>query len=506
VPRIDGPNPLDVFTRSERFVDLIDSAVWHTLDAVTGRMRGVITVDSIAGIYTEWQLYVTALRDHVGQSFIDAARQTQVAQRDALIAVVSRRNPDALLADAGDREFEIPLVTNPMAESLMANAENRLSNVGNEVWESARGQLLTGMQNGEGINSLRSRVMSAADFGAARAELVARTELAHAVNAGSLAQMKQLGVSGMTKQWVAVHDGRTRVSHAQLDGMIIGLEQNFPGGIEPGGEPNCRCTYTYDIPDEELASVCDCASIEAPPEATPIITHKYQPAVTSDAESWFTSNIERLYSKSMFGVNPQYTTSFKNEDVVLTHLAHKQFGHKPTVGTSHAVDNAVKNGWIEVWRGSTKSSALDSFRDDPVYPMGKGVYGNGIYTSRSSETAAEFRAYGQGKKAQRAGSLLRMAINPSARIVDYDELQEQWKLWEAQRERDNRGRETATNESDRLVSWFGDDMGIFATMRGYDVIRVRDKDDGTGNSKTKHWADQYVILNRSAVLAEDTNR
>jgi hypothetical protein len=92
VPRIDGPNPLDVFTRSERFVDLIDSAVWHTLDAVTGRMRGVITVDSIAGIYTEWQLYVTALRDHVGQSFIDAARQTQVAQRDALIAVVSRRN------------------------------------------------------------------------------------------------------------------------------------------------------------------------------------------------------------------------------------------------------------------------------------------------------------------------------------------------------------------------------------------------------------------------------
>jgi SPP1 gp7 family putative phage head morphogenesis protein len=260
VPRIDGPNSRDVFTQSERFVDLIDSAVWHTLDAVSGRMRGVVTVDSIAGIYTEWQLYVSALRDHVGQSFINAACQTQVAQRDALISVVSDRNPDALLADAGDREFEIPLVTNPMAESLMASAENRLSNVGNEIWESARGQLLTGMQRGEGVNSLRDRVMSAADFSAARAELVARTELAHAVNAGSLAQMKQLGVSGMTKQWVAVHDGRTRASHAQLDGMIIGLEQNFPGGIEPGGEPNCRCTYTYDIPDDELANVCDCAS------------------------------------------------------------------------------------------------------------------------------------------------------------------------------------------------------------------------------------------------------
>jgi SPP1 gp7 family putative phage head morphogenesis protein len=258
VSRIEGITARDVFTRGEQFVDLVNSAVWHTLDAIARRMQGAVTLDSVGGVYTEWQLYVTALRDHVGQSFIDAAAQTRLVQRDALVAVVLQRNPDALVA-AVDGEFEIPLVTNSMAESLMGAAENRLSNVGNEIWESARGQLLDGIQAGDSIGTLRDRVMSAADFSASRAELVARSEVAHAMNAGSLAQMKQLAVPGMTKEWIAVRDGRTREEHAHLDGLKVSLNASFPGGIEPGVAPNCRCVYGYDVPDDDLAEVCSCA-------------------------------------------------------------------------------------------------------------------------------------------------------------------------------------------------------------------------------------------------------
>lgn len=256
--RISGPDPHDVFTRSEKFVDLIDAAVWHTLNAVTRRMDGVVTLDSVAGVMTEWKFYVPALRDHIGQMFIDAAAQSRVAQRDALVNLLERRNPSALAASGEPGAFEIPLVANATAEALMARAENRLSNVGNEVWEVARTQLLTGLQSGESIEALRARVMTAADFSSARAELVARSEVAYAMNAGSLAQMKQINTPGMTKEWIAVEDERTRPAHRALDGRKIEINQTFPGGLEPGVEPNCRCTYGFDIPDDELESTCGC--------------------------------------------------------------------------------------------------------------------------------------------------------------------------------------------------------------------------------------------------------
>jgi SPP1 gp7 family putative phage head morphogenesis protein len=257
VSRISGPDTRDVATRAEKFVDIVDSAVWHTLDAVTRRLNGAVTLDSISGINTEWQLYVPALRNHIGQTYIDSAVTQRALQRDALVSVLSERS-DTLVASSDPGVFEIPLVANATAEALMANAGNRLANVGNEVWEVARGQLLTGLQNGESTSALRDRVMTAADFSASRAEVIARSEIAYAMNAGSLAQMKQINAPGMTKEWIAVHDGRTRSAHAALDGKKIGINQSFAGGLEPGVEPNCRCTYGFDIPDDELEEQCDC--------------------------------------------------------------------------------------------------------------------------------------------------------------------------------------------------------------------------------------------------------
>lgn len=257
--RIEGPDRVDVFGRSERFVDLVESAVWHTLDAVARRLDGVVTVDSVGGIYTEWQRYVPALRDHVGQAFMDSAAQTRAAQRTAVVAVLRERDSPLALTAAvtvRDQPFEVPLVANVAAEQLMLNAENRLANVGNDIWESARAELVLGLRNGEPLTTLRDRVVSATDFSAGRAEVVARTEVAHAMNAGSLAQMKMLNAPGMTREWIATHDGRTRPAHAHLDGKKVLMNESFPGGIEPGSQPNCRCTYGFDVPDDALEGVC----------------------------------------------------------------------------------------------------------------------------------------------------------------------------------------------------------------------------------------------------------
>lgn len=255
--RILGPDHKVIGDAGEELTDVLLSAVWHTLDATASKLQGAVTLDSLSGISTTWQQYVPALRQAVGQSFLDAAALTRGAQRDAVVNVLKDRKPNALLAAAGD-PFEVPLVSNDAAAGLMGEAQNRLSNVGNEIWELARSQLVEGIQGGEQLSTIRDRVVSVTDFISPRANVIARSEVAYAMNLGSFTQMQQLDVPGMTKEWLAVRDFRTRVEHADLDGVKVPLDTPFPDGRVPGAEPNCRCTYGYDISDEGLEDVCGC--------------------------------------------------------------------------------------------------------------------------------------------------------------------------------------------------------------------------------------------------------
>jgi SPP1 gp7 family putative phage head morphogenesis protein len=203
------------------------------------------------------------LLNEVGQTYADAAHATRVAQRDAVVALLRDNGNAALVASASD-EFEIPMVANQRAEELMSDARNRLVNVGNDVWEEARGQLLDGLQAGEGVAALRDRVVGATDLSAQRAELVARSEVARAMNSGALDQMRQIDAAGLQQEWIAVMDARTRPEHADMNGLKVGINEQFPIG-EPGDEPNCRCTLGFSLPDEQLvASVCNCVEGELP--------------------------------------------------------------------------------------------------------------------------------------------------------------------------------------------------------------------------------------------------
>lgn len=59
----------------------------------------------------------------------------------------------------------------------------------------------------------------------------------------------------VTKTWVTEGDDKVRDSHAELDGVTIGLDELFDNGLDhpsdPDGEPeaymNCRCWLTYDL-------------------------------------------------------------------------------------------------------------------------------------------------------------------------------------------------------------------------------------------------------------------
>ena len=87
----------------------------------------------------------------------------------------------------------------------------------------------------------------------------ARTAVTGAQNAGridSYTAAQKMGIK-QQKEWLATLDGRTRHSHAMLDGEKVETDEKFSNGCrfpgDPQGRPeeiyNCRCTLIASFPD-----------------------------------------------------------------------------------------------------------------------------------------------------------------------------------------------------------------------------------------------------------------
>jgi hypothetical protein len=183
----------------------------------------------------------------IAELFTTGALGTLVTLGDAATA---RGLDDALdaIEDTVDRR----------AAEWLEQAHNRLVGLGDEAWAAARGALLDGFVAGDSIELLAGRVTEAIDVAYTRAQVIARTEVVSASNAGSIAGARLAApFAPVTKTWMATLDARTRPSHADADGQVVGLDEpfdiggdalDFPG--DPGGSPeeviNCRCTVVYD--------------------------------------------------------------------------------------------------------------------------------------------------------------------------------------------------------------------------------------------------------------------
>ncbi len=88
-----------------------------------------------------------------------------------------------------------------------------------------------------------------------RAVLIARTETMRAANEGQRELWRQAVSAGDLPQsakrvWISTGDNRVREEHANVDGEVVGIDENFSIGVEPGDEPNCRCAQGI-APDEK---------------------------------------------------------------------------------------------------------------------------------------------------------------------------------------------------------------------------------------------------------------
>jgi hypothetical protein len=159
----------------------------------------------------------------------------------------------------------------PHVTAYLAEAQNRLVNVPEQVYDRIVGQIAEGAGMGEGMDQIRKRVeevfsLTGTPYWPNRATNVARTETLGALNAGregafnTVAQ--ELG-GEFDHMWLATADLRTRPAHREADGQRVPLGTPFMIGGFPMSRPGdplapidltaqCRCTTLLLRPGENV--------------------------------------------------------------------------------------------------------------------------------------------------------------------------------------------------------------------------------------------------------------
>ena len=174
-----------------------------------------------------------------------------------LLQVLLVQRGEAALADIGV-ELAFNAHSTRAADFIRRNVEFVLKNVDETTSAAIHGELVLGLEQGEGLADIIKRVDGYFDMAQdSRAALIGRTETTRAYNFASNEAYQQSGVVG-AQEWLTARDGlggrhAEDPLYADLDGQTVGLEDKFHVGNEwlayPGDGPpsescNCRCTIS----------------------------------------------------------------------------------------------------------------------------------------------------------------------------------------------------------------------------------------------------------------------
>jgi SPP1 gp7 family putative phage head morphogenesis protein len=130
-------------------------------------------------------------------------------------------------------------------KNAVAYSKARSAELVTELTESTREflrpSITQAVEEGWSVATLKAAIMDNFAFSESRSEMIATTELAFADVQGNLKAYKESGVVD-GKQWVLSQDDYCDDCLA-LDGVIVGLDESFPGdgGDGPPLHPRCRC-------------------------------------------------------------------------------------------------------------------------------------------------------------------------------------------------------------------------------------------------------------------------
>ncbi|MDX3345893.1 ADP-ribosyltransferase [Streptomyces sp. ME02-6987-2C] len=170
----------------------------------------------------------------------------------------------------------------PAMSEYVDVTEHLLRAVGDRLAEVAREELAAGVDAGESMEQLRARLRArfareGAQLGEVREERIARTESGRAWNTAALGAARD--VTGpdrpVVKQWISRRDARVRDDHADANGQIRLIDEQFTVGTvqmdaphdptAPAGQVvNCRCVlavYPETAPTASDSQVAPSAAV-----------------------------------------------------------------------------------------------------------------------------------------------------------------------------------------------------------------------------------------------------
>lgn len=156
-----------------------------------------------------------------------------------------------------------------MKEFMVAHGASTIRNISNTSRRQIARVVAKGLEEGAGVAEIAKRLselMSGA-FTRVRSATIARTETHAAASFSNHKIAESFGDPSMQKRWVATNDPRTRSHHSQMNGVTVGMDEDFivpVNGIDyrmaypsdpRGGAANvinCRCVIAYVAPEDEI--------------------------------------------------------------------------------------------------------------------------------------------------------------------------------------------------------------------------------------------------------------
>lgn len=166
----------------------------------------------------------------------------------------------AKVADQTGLDVDFAQVNPKIAEYIRQRSLDKvrgLAKANDTTRDQLRASLAEGIDAGEAIPKLAARVRGVfEDAQGYRSTLIARTETTRAAGWGNVTAFKAGGAEA--KEWVATQDDGTRDDHADMDGQVVGIDDDFeaPGG-ETAGHPG-----DFDDPQEDCGCRCTISTAE----------------------------------------------------------------------------------------------------------------------------------------------------------------------------------------------------------------------------------------------------
>lgn len=195
--------------------------------------------------------FAVAVTEDIGDALEEAFREAALSALEA----AGIENTEAIVDHVDERavayaqERGAEMVGKKWVDGELVDNPNAEWSIGETTRDNLRSLIEGAVVDGDSTTELMDAILTMGDFDEARAEMIARTELAFAHVQGNLEGWRASGVVEK-KQWI-VGEGCCDEC-AVLDQEIVDLDETFSSGDEgPPAHPNCRCDVVAYVEGEK---------------------------------------------------------------------------------------------------------------------------------------------------------------------------------------------------------------------------------------------------------------